>query len=173
MWLVVINALAALIQPQGCGPLTEALAHYYPHATSNLGVRCNQNISTAANWQQPDAHTIILNCRSDVECAQMLQKIVTGYNTNDLNTLNAFARYLNTDSAACINATDCVVPEMFDCIDVVNGTGYCAPKLLDKHRTWDAACFDGAHSTCTEMLINLIGVVAGTLLSLGEMMIHK
>lgn len=173
MWIVAISAIGALIRPQGCGPITQAWAHYYPYAGHNINVRCNESAAIEFPEQITRGNTVSLRCRTDAECAVMLEAVIFGRTTNTFDVVNEVATELNTVSAACVNASDCVVPYKFNCVSVTNGSGYCAPKFNQSYRTWETACFSGAHATCTELIIGAIGIGAGTLLSLGELLLYK
>ena len=166
MWTVVVAvATAALVRPHGCGPLTEAWAHYFPHTTHNIPITCQLDPSAKAP-AVVSTQPVHLVYRVDAECAELLQELLVQTPTVTLASIQQAAAMFGTTSMACVNVTDCGSPTRFVCNTSVATPGYCVPRLLDSERTWKTPCFDGAHSTCTELIISAIGFGAGILLTI-------
>lgn len=169
MWILPALATAALIVPHGCGPRTTAWAHYFPLATHNLRVVCYPAEAAAMPAVTAANNKIELWCHSDAECALMLASAVFQVNNSSKAELEALAASLDTTNAACASVADCPNATAFECVSVDNTTGYCAPTMPRGYKHPETPCFEGAHSTCNELIICSIGVAAGVLLSLGQL----
>jgi len=174
MWLLVGAAVSALVRPHNCGNLTQAWSHYFPLDAHNINVECHRIPSTEVPRQTSRGSTIVLWCRIDAECAQMLSTVLFGQYDQSLSGVAALAATIGSPDVACLNSSQCSDQEYLQCAPLQpNTTSYCVPTLPDKDRSWETACFTGAHSTCGELVTNAIGVGAGVLIGLGKLLLAK
>ena len=169
MWVFSATAIATLVRPHECGNLTQAWAHYFPYDSHNIQINCRYILPEAQPQQSSIDSTVLLQCHNDGECSDMMQTMFFGRSDNTLGHVVDAATALGTNAVACNNVTDCPLNAKFDCIRNSAAVGYCTPLLESKDVTWKTPCFSGAHSTCTELVINLIGFGVGIILGISQL----